>query len=154
MVFLSFANFYERFIYSFGKIAEPLNLMAKTSSATRSLKNLPLSIDVAEFNEVDIGGGDCEDETVEKSLSKNLNRATGYFTPAARSTFTQLRKAFTKALIFQHFDPKCHIRIKTDASSYAIGRVLNQLTLNNFDQWNNSLQLTKNDFSQKLLQNS
>ena len=59
---------------------------------------------MAENTEVDsVGGSDCKDETVERLplTSKNSNRATGYLTPKARLTFTQLRKAFTKALILQ-----------------------------------------------------
>ena len=35
---------------------------------------------------------------------------------------------FTKALILRHFDPESHIRVKTDASGYAIGGVLSQMT--------------------------
>ena len=46
-------------------------------------------MDVAEIDEVGVGGdGNCEDETVGRSLSKNLNRAMGYLTPNARQTFT------------------------------------------------------------------
>ena len=56
--------------------------------------------------------------------------ATGYLTPKAREAFTQLRQAFTEAPILRHFDLKCHIRIETNASGYAIGGVLSQL---NFD---------------------
>ena len=128
-VFLGFANFYWRFIQSFSKIAGPLTLMLRTSSATRSSKNLLLSLDVAEVDEVGVGGGgDREDETVGRSPSKNSNGATGYLTPDARRAFTQLRQAFTEAPILRHFDPECHIRIETDASGYAIGSVLTQLT--------------------------
>ena len=57
--------------------------------------------------------------------------ATGeptFLTPAAREVFNQLRQAFTKALILQHFDPECHIQIETNASDYAIGGVLSQLS--------------------------
>ena len=43
--------------------------------------------------------------------------------------FTKLKQAFLKALIFYHFDPKYHISIGTDISSYAIGEVLSQLIL-------------------------
>ena len=73
-----------------------------------------------------VGGGDCENKTVEKSplTSKNSNGPIGYLTLKARLAFNQLRKAFTKALILQHFDPKCHIRIETDMLGYANGRVL------------------------------
>ena len=128
-VFLGFANFYQRFIQSFSKIAGPLTSMLRTSSATRSSKNLLLSLDLAEVDEVGVGGGgDRKDKTVGRSPSKNLNRAIGYLTPNARRAFTQLRQAFTEAPILRHFDPECHIRIETDASGYAIGGVLSQLT--------------------------
>ena len=80
-----------------------------------------------------VGGGNCENGTVERSslTSKNSNGITGYTTPKARLAFSQLRKAFTKALILQHFDPEYHIRIETDALGYAIDKVLSQLTLDN-----------------------
>ena len=51
-----------------------------------------------------------------------------FLTPNARQAFTQLRQAFTKAPILRHFDPECHICIETDASGYAIGGVLSQMT--------------------------
>ena len=126
-VFLDFANFYQRFIQNFSKITGPLTLMLK-ASPNKSAKNLSLLIDVAEDAEVSVGGGDYEDETVGKSLSKNLNGATSYLTPNARQTFIQLRQAFTKALILQHFNPESHIRIEINALGYAIGIVLSQLT--------------------------
>ena len=50
-----------------------------------------------------------------------------FLTAEARSAFNHLRLAFTKAPILWHFDPECHIWIKTDASSYAIGSMLSQL---------------------------
>ena len=133
-VFLGFANFYRRFIQGFSKIAGPLTSMLRT---TRSAENSPSLM--AEDAEVDSigGGGDCEDETVKRSplTSKNSNGATGYLSPNAQRAFTQLRQAFTKAPILQHFDPKCHIRIETDASGYTIGGVISQLTSNNLGRW-------------------
>ena len=86
-------------------------------------------MDVAKSDEFGDGsGGDCKDGMVKRSsYSKNLNGVTAYLTPNAKRAFTQLRQTFTKAPILQHFDPKCHIRIETDASSYAIGDVLSQL---------------------------
>ena len=42
---------------------------------------------------------------------------------------------FLKAPILHHFDPKCHIRIETDASGYAIGGVLSQLTSDDLGRW-------------------
>ena len=50
-----------------------------------------------------------------------------FLTPEARSAFNRLRLAFTEAPILWHFNPECHIWIKTDASGYAIGGVLSQL---------------------------
>ena len=41
--------------------------MLRRSPATRSSKNLLLSMNVAEIDAVDVGdGGDCEDEMVER----------------------------------------------------------------------------------------
>ena len=122
-IFLGFANFYWRFIQSFGKIAGPPPSMLQTIG---SLKNLPLSIDMSKRNEFDIvgSGDDYKDETVERLPSKNLNGAIDYLTSKTMLTFTKLRKVFTKALVLQHFDPEWHIHIKTDVSGYAISRVL------------------------------
>ena len=71
-----------------------------------------------------------------KKLSKNGNSinfdATGdepkFLTLDARIAFNCLRLAFIEVLIFWHFDPECHIQIKTDALGYAIGGVLSPLT--------------------------
>lgn len=50
------------------------------------------------------------------------------FISKASLTFTQLKKIFIKALILYYFNLERYIQIKTNASSYAIGGVLNQLT--------------------------
>ena len=93
-------------------------------------------MNMAEIDEIGIGGvGDREDEIVGRSLSNNSNGATSYLTPDVKQAFIQLRQAFNKALIFRHFDQKFHIRIKTNASSYAIGEVLSQLISDNLGQW-------------------
>ena len=71
-----------------------------------------------------------------KKLSKNENSTNfdaiedgpKFLTPNTRTAFHCLRLTFTEALIFWHFDPKCHIQIETDALDYAIGGVLSQLT--------------------------
>ena len=55
---------------------------------------------------------------------------TTFLIPDTREVFNQLRQAFIKVLILQHFDPECYIQIETDALSYAIEGVLNQLTSN------------------------
>ncbi len=53
-----------------------------------------------------------------------------FLTPEARIAVTWLRQAFTEAAILHHFDQERYIRIKTDASSYAISGVLSQLKSN------------------------
>ena len=55
------------------------------------------------------------------------NTGPSFLTPEARSAFNRLWLALTKAPFLRHFDPEYHIWIKTDASGYAIGGVLNQL---------------------------
>ena len=92
-------------------------------------------MNVTEVDEVGVNGVDCEDKTVERSLSKNLNRATGYPTPKTRQAFTQLRQSFTKALILQHLDLECYIWIETDMSDNVICEILSQLILDNLGQW-------------------
>ena len=97
-VFLGFANFYQRFIQGFSKIAGPLTSILKT---TKSAKNLSLL--VAEDDEFgSIGDSDCKEETVGRSplTFKNSNGATGYLTLDAKQAFTQLRQVFTKAPVF------------------------------------------------------
>ncbi len=46
-----------------------------------------------------------------------------------------MRQAFLEAPILNHFDPERHIRIETDASSYAIGGVLSQLASDDSGRW-------------------
>ena len=53
---------------------------------------------------------------------------SNFLTPEAKLAFSRLRQAFTKAPILHHFDPERYIRIETDASGYAIGGILSQLT--------------------------
>ena len=108
----------------------------------------------------DLPQGDIDDEVVGGSGDRNLSKskskksknaksgvqtrlgATGeptFLTPDAREAFNQLRQAFTEAPILRQFDPECHIRIETDASGYAMGGVLSQLTsdylTSNQGQW-------------------
>ena len=133
-VFLNFANFYQQFFQDFSRIASLLFFIFKTSP-TPSTKPLLLSADVVSNTEVD--GSNGGDEMVKRSPlhTKITIGFTSYLTPDAKISFTQLKKAFTKAPIFCHFDLKCHIQIEIDASGYAIGGVLTQLTLDNLGQW-------------------
>ena len=70
------------------------------------------------------------------SITKKLKKkwkansiGADFLTSDAKEIFIHLRKAFTKAPILRHFDSECHIRIEIDASGYAIGGVLSQMTL-------------------------
>lgn len=110
-------------------------------------ENLPAAVKLAGDNERMGGTGDVESNLAKsKRLKKHsnlskfkkaifaksnmgANKATRYLTSEARIAFSQLKKAFTKATILQHFDSKYYIRIETDASSYTIGGVLNQPSL-------------------------
>ena len=74
--------------------------------------------------------GRNEGKLAKSDFTKPVRRAEepSFLTPDARRAFTQLRQAFTEAPILRHFDPERHIRIETDASGYAIGGVLSQMT--------------------------
>lgn len=48
------------------------------------------------------------------------DRRTEYITLGAKLSFIKLKQAFITAPILHHFDPKCHVRIETDMSDYAI----------------------------------
>ena len=90
------------------------------------------------MNDVDVDGGKIRDDEVEKkvrNLSKSKKTELGFLTSRARMAFTKLRQAFIKAPILHHFDPERHIQVKTNASGFAIGGVLSQLTLDDLGQW-------------------
>ena len=53
-----------------------------------------------------------------------LVERANFLIPEAKLAFTQLWQTFIQTSIIRHFDPECHIRIKTDASGYAIDDVL------------------------------
>ena len=71
---------------------------------------------------------------VSHTVSNSAKNVSNYLTPNAKRAFDQLRQAFTKAPILQHFDPEQYIRIETDASGHTISGVLSQLT-NDLGQW-------------------
>ena len=150
-VFLGFANFYCCFIQGFSRIAAPLISMFKMSriSTTPKLMNL-----VDEFGRGDRGENEARrasasakgptgadylssnhvSYTVSNIVRNSAKNVSNYLIPNAKRAFDQLRQAFIKVLIFQHFNPKQYIRVKTDASGHAIGGVLSQLT-NDLSQW-------------------
>ena len=65
-----------------------------------------------------------------KMKSVHNSEEPKFLTFKAKEAFNCLRQAFTKASIFWHFDPECHIRIETDMSGYTIEGVLSLLTPN------------------------
>ena len=136
-VFIGFANFYRRFIKGFSRIAAPLTAMLKTTgssvaSASR-VDNDEVVGDGGAIGRSDVSKKSAKSKSRTKSRylgNSNNSEESKFLTYDTKKAFNHLRQAFTKAPILQHFDPECHIRIETDASGYAIGRVLNQLTSN------------------------
>lgn len=72
-----------------------------------------------------------------KNLVKpiELSSRSGFFILRARLTFIKLRQAFTKAPILHYFNLEYYNWVEADASGYAIGGVLSQLTLDNSSRW-------------------
>ena len=152
-VFLGFANFYRRFIQGFSRIAAPLTSMLKTSGSTEPSTRPGEGvvgvggdsragrdgIDGSGIDDVEVDGGEIEVDEVGKKGRKTSKSqkmvGSDFLTPGAKLAFTELRQAFLKAPILHHFDPERHIRIETDASGYAIGGVLSQLTSDDSGRW-------------------
>ena len=148
-MFIGFANFYQRFIRGINRIAALLISMLKI---TGLFKKLALKTFKADNNEVVDRDGSRVNKTVRNSsrkFTRMLNIGVigepNFLISDAKKTFNHLRLVFIKAPIFQYFDLKSHIQIETDASSYAIGKVLSQLNLDSDALLND---LNKSDFGQ------
>ncbi|MBW0583515.1 hypothetical protein O181_123230 [Austropuccinia psidii MF-1] len=71
-----------------------------------------------------------------KNYSKKISSLTSFLKKYARfplneealRQFHQLKEAFTIAPILSHFDPSLPIIVETDASDYALGAVLSQIS--------------------------
>ena len=84
--------------------------MLKRTSQTRLVENLLLAVKMAKNIEISsIDDGDIN-KIVEKlpSHKKLITKTTNYLTSIIRIIFTQLRKPFTKTLIFHYFNPECY----------------------------------------------
>lgn len=68
-------------------------------------------------------------KTTFSSTNVKATENSKFLTLETELAFLQLKKAFTKALIFLHFDLEHHIWIETNVSEYAIGRIFCQLIL-------------------------
>ena len=150
-VFLRFANFYQRFIQGFSRLAASLISVLKTTSAT----GLAASVEIKDGNlekngqEVQVKDQNEKEPTqksrkgqkmakskkwihakkTETSRARNLNSQLEVFLITdAKRAFIKLRQTFIKAPILNHFDSERYIRIETGVLGYAIGRVLSQLT--------------------------
>ncbi len=66
-----------------------------------------------------------------KNFSSEL---ASFLTSKAKKAFTKLRQTFVEAPIQNHYDSKRHIQIEIDASGYAIGGILSQLTSDDLGQ--------------------
>ncbi len=154
-MFVGFANFYRRFIRNFIRIAAPLTLILWTTNESTGDET---QITQAENQDalgaaVGAGGGGVGGSfknlstTIKLAMSKKpkltkskksdlakANSGTDFLIPKAKKAFIHLRKAFTKTPILRYFDPECHIWIETNASRYAISRVLGQITSDHSDQ--------------------
>lgn len=64
----------------------------------------------------------------QKKLAKSLDFVMNK-TPKTDFITFEVKKAFTKALIFYYSDSKRHIHIETDVSNYAISKIPSQMTL-------------------------
>ena len=128
-IFIGFANFYQWFIWGFNKIVVPLISILKTTK----------TLDLAQRdndNKVVENGGDRNLSKSKKSKNAKsgiqmhieATREPTFPTPGTRKAFNKLRQVFTKDPILLHFDPEYHIWIKTNASGYVIGKIINQLT--------------------------
>ena len=81
-------------------------------------------------NKIVESDGGNEGKSAKSDFTKPIRRAEepSFLALDARQIFTQLGQVFTKAPILQHFDSEHHIQIETNASGYAIGYVLCQIT--------------------------
>ncbi len=148
-MFLGFANFNSRFIRNFSRIAASLTLILQTTN--KSTGNKPQSIQAENQDAPGAAGGaggggvgrtfenlstaiksaKSKKPQLTKSKKSDLaktNSGTDFLTSEAKKTFIHPQKAFKEAPILRHFDPEGHIQIETNASRYAIGGVLNQMT--------------------------
>ena len=120
-VFIGFANFYQRFIKGFNRIAVPLTTMLKiTGSSVVSASRVDDDEVVGGKGTVDrnaIGWSDVSKKSAKsksRTKSGHLSNSNNLEEPKflisnAKEAFNHLKQAFIKALILQHFDPNCHI---------------------------------------------
>ena len=155
-VFISFANFYRRFIRGFSRIAVLFTSMLKIIESSE--KSAPRAFRTDNDEAVGGGGSRANEMVMDLSKNKKSRKLTyvpnigamgkpNFLTSNAKKAFNHLRLMFIKAPILRHFDSKSHIRIETNASGYTISGVLSQLNLDSNAPLNDS-NLNKSDFGQ------
>jgi len=97
--FLGMANFYRRFIRRFSHLAKPLNDLLKTGSGGQS-----------------------------RSSSKAAGRAAVPWGPEQQCAFDTIKEALCSPPVLAMYDPDLPCVVTTDASEYAVGGVLEQVT--------------------------
>ncbi len=153
-LFLGFANFYKRFIRNFSRIAALFISMLRTTNEStgdetqstqaenqdipspvggaggggfgRSFEKLSTAIKSAKSKKSNLTKPKKSD--LPKANFARVNSGTDFLTSEEKKAFIRLQKAFTEVSIFRHFDLERHIRVETDASGYAIGGFLSQMT--------------------------
>ena len=98
------------------------NEAKRASASTKG----PTGADYLSFDHVDY--------IVSNIVSNSAKNVSNYLIPDNKRTLDQLRQAFTKAPILQHFDLEQYIWVETDAPGHSIGGMLSQLT-NDLGRW-------------------
>ena len=107
-VFLGFANFFRRFIRNHSRIAAPLLNLLKTGKDKKKT-----------------GIGVRQTNVVPKNIiPENVVPLHFPLSEAAMEAFKALKEAFTSAPLLRYFDENKPMRVKMDASAFAIGGIL------------------------------
>ena len=104
--FLSFANFYRRFIEGYSRICTPLFNLLKTVD-----KDTDTSVVTTNPAE---------------PLKKKTNKAPIEWTPHCQEVFNELKPRFYFAPILKQFNPALETTLETDASDYVVSGILSQ----------------------------
>ena len=82
------------------------------------------SVSTKELTKADYLSFNHVSHAVSNFVSNFAKNVSNYITPDAKKAFDQLRQAFTKAPIFQYFNPEQYIWAKTNVSKHTIGGML------------------------------
>ena len=118
LMFVGFANFYWQFIKGYSHITLPLSELTHQEKKKEGETILQTK----------------RQHSPSLKSKREAKHEQGVFLdkefqlpPKAREAFKQLKAAFMKAPLLQHFNPELHIRVETDASGFAISGIISQL---------------------------